>query len=893
MAGRAGGFGEPVAQAGVSSPPIASAPAGLLGGSARSAAARRLKPGHGGNPALERLAGLAATLLGSASSQVSLLSDVQMVVGGVGLAPGAVGGESPLGHSLCTLTAACGSPLVIADTTVDDRVCGLPPVLSGAVASYLGVPLTADDGHLVGALCVFNQTPRAWSAEDVVLLQQIAASVVAELELSALSAEYETSQVIWGLAVDAAGVGTFDWDLRTGTFTWGERLLALFGYDTTDPDTDPSNQRIEAFNARLHPDDLPRVTAALRSAIDCCGEYEAEYRVLLPDGATCWVTSRGQAIGDEAGAAVRVLGAAYDTTAMREGEARVARVLEAMPAAFCSLDRQWRFTYVNAEAERILGMPREELLGHSNWEMFPASVGTQFEVNYRHAVQTGEPVFFEAYYPAPLDSWYEVKAWPSPDGLSVYFLDVTARHAAQELASQALQRSALLAKVTAALTGTLDAEEGLGRLAQLVVPALADWCLVTLVDEEVRSGSLRGLRDVGSWHVDAAARPVVERFCELRIASLTEQSHLVRALRTEQPVMVFPNIPGAVDASLAPGEARDLATALKPAFGAVFPLRGRGRTVGMLTLFNGWQRGRFGAQDLAAAGEVAARAGLGLDNARLYTQQRQLAEGLQRALLTAPPEPDHMHVVVRYVPAAEAAQVGGDWYDAFLQPDGATMFVIGDVVGHDTAAAAAMAQVRSLLRGIAARTGDGPAEVLAGVDQVIETLQVDTTATVVVARVEQTAAERAHGITHLRWSNAGHPPPMVINPDGTVTVLAAGQPDLLLGIDPQTSRVESTMSLDRGSTVLLYTDGLVERRGQSLDEGLARLCATLAGLADCSLDELCDQVLAQLLPPQPEDDVALVAVRLHRQDRPRPAEAGPEQTPDNVPDEPDVTPLAP
>lgn len=366
MAGRAGGFGEPVAQAGVSSPPIASAPAGLLGGSARSAAARRLKPGHGGNPALERLAGLAATLLGSASSQVSLLSDVQMVVGGVGLAPGAVGGESPLGHSLCTLTAACGSPLVIADTTVDDRVCGLPPVLSGAVASYLGVPLTADDGHLVGALCVFNQTPRAWSAEDVVLLQQIAASVVAELELSALSAEYETSQVIWGLAVDAAGVGTFDWDLRTGTFTWGERLLALFGYDTTDPDTDPSNQRIEAFNARLHPDDLPRVTAALRSAIDCCGEYEAEYRVLLPDGATCWVTSRGQAIGDEAGAAVRVLGAAYDTTAMREGEARVARVLEAMPAAFCSLDRQWRFTYVNAEAERILGMPREEQIGRAH-----------------------------------------------------------------------------------------------------------------------------------------------------------------------------------------------------------------------------------------------------------------------------------------------------------------------------------------------------------------------------------------------------------------------------------------------------------------------------------------------------------------------------------------------
>ena len=249
-----------------------------------------------------------------------------------------------------------------------------------------------------------------------------------------------------------------------------------------------------------------------------------------------------------------------------------------------------------------------------------------------------------------------------------------------------------------------------------------------------------------------------------------------------------------------------------------------------------------------------------------------------------------MQVVVRYEPAAEAAQVGGDWYDAFLQPDGATMFVIGDVIGHDTAAAAAMAQVRSLLRGIAAHAGEGPADVLSGVDQVMHLLQVETTASVVLARVEQTVDERARGITHLRWSNAGHPPPMVINPDGSVTVLGGGEADLLLGIDPATRRVESTVSIERGSTVLLYTDGLVERRGQSLDEGLIRLGETLAKLADRELDELCDELLVRLLPDRPDDDVALVAVRLHRQDRPCPAEAGPERIPDNVPTEPDVTP---
>lgn len=852
--------------------PTQAEPADVLGGSARTAAARRLRPAIGGNPALDRLASLAARLLGSASSQVSLLSDVQVVAGGAGLAPGVVGGESPLAESICTVTAAGGVPLVIPDTTLDDRVSDLPPVRSGAVRSYLGVPLTADDGHVVGALCVFDPTARAWSEGEVTLLQQIAASAVAELELSALSGEYETSQVILGLAVEAAGIGTFDWDLSSGAFTWGEQLLALFGYDA-DPDTEPSDQRIEAFNARLHPDDLPRVTAALRSAIDSCGAYEAEYRILLPDGGTRWVTSRGQAIGDETGVASRVLGAAYDTTAGREGESRVARVLEAMPAAFCSLDRQWRYTYVNAQAERLLGRSREELLGRVNWEMFPDAVGTEFDVNFRRAVQTGEPVFFEAYHAPPLNCWYEVKAWPSPDGLSVYFLDVTARHDAQELAAHALLRSQLLAKVTAALTGTLDGEEGLRRLAPLVVPALADWCIVTQVDGDSHGGWRRGLRDVGWWHADPAARPMVERFSALRVDALTEQSHVARSMDTDLPVMVFPNQGDAINASLAPGEARDLVTELAPSCGVVFPLRGRGRTVGMLSMFNGSERGPFSAQDIATAGEVAARAGLGLDNARLYTQQRQLAEGLQRSLLTAPPEPDHMQVVVRYEPAAEAAQVGGDWYDSFLQPDGATMFVIGDVIGHDTAAAAAMAQVRALLRGIAAHTGEGPADVLSGVDQVMHLLQVETTASVVLARVEQTVDERARGITHLRWSNAGHPPPMVINPDGSVTVLGGGEADLLLGIDPATRRVESTVSIERGSTVLLYTDGLVERRGQSLDEGLIRLRDALAELADRDLGDLCDELLVRLLTDQPDDDVALVAVRLHRQDRPRPAKA--------------------
>jgi len=167
-------------------------------------------------------------------------------------------------------------------------------------------------------------------------------------------------------------------------------------------------------------------------------------------------------------------------------------------------------------------------------------------------------------------------------------------------------------------------------------------------------------------------------------------------------------------------------------------------------------------------------------------------------------------------------------------------------------------------------------------------LQLDTTATAIVARLEQDPDERGAGLTRLRWSNAGHPPAMVVDADGAVQVLGTEHADLLLGVVPDSARQESVEVLERGATVLLYTDGLVERRDQDLQQGLELLAQTLRELsaAGPDLDTLVDEVLARMLPPQPEDDVAVIAVRLHRQDRPRPAEAGPRRVPAHVPAEP-------
>ncbi|HEY4626188.1 MAG TPA: SpoIIE family protein phosphatase [Blastococcus sp.] len=810
---------------------------------------------------LARLAALATRLLGSDDAHVWLAGDE---------AHGPAAADGGFAAGVRTVLAAGDGPLVVGDARADARLRGLPAVCAGRVGACLGVPLTSSDGHVLGALCVTQCAPREWSESDVATLQQLATSAVTELELSSLVHRYESQRLRWDLATDAAGIGTFDWDLTTGRLTWDDRLIAMFGFGP-----ERFGESIEAFNARVHPDDRRRVAEALSGCIHTGGEFQVEYRVVLPDGTTRWIHGRGRALRGEDGRTARVLGAAYDTTGERAGELRVARVLEAMPAGFYSLDREWRFTHVNAEAERLLGRTREELLGRVLWEAFPAAINSIFEDSYRDAVRTGLPVSFDAHYPAPLDGWYELRAWPNPDGLAVYFLEVTERRRIQEQAERAAQRLAILAQVSAELAGTLDAQAATGRLPRLVVPALADFCIVTVIEPDGHP------RDVGSWHVDPASRMILERYREVRLDAMPVTAPVSVALYTGEAATF-----GGDDVLdlLPPGRARELLGLLAPVTEVALPLRARGRTVGLLTLF--YADGHTPTEDdVAVAQDVADRAGLALDNARLYSAQQQLAEGLQRSLLTEPPEPDHAEIAVRYLPAAEAARVGGDWYDAFLQPGGSTMLVIGDVVGHDTEAAAAMGQLRGLLRGIATYSDAGPLEVLRGLDHSMATLQTRTLATAAVARFEQSPEDLRRGVTRMRWANAGHLPPLVVNPDGTVAELATWTGDLMLGIDAHARRQESVVTLDRGSTVLLYTDGLIERRDADLDAGMVRLRTTLIELADRPLEELLDEVLERLVHGRPEDDVALVAVRLHPQDRPRPAEAGPNKVPPTVPPE--------
>jgi PAS domain S-box-containing protein len=1000
--------------------------------------------------ATQRLVGLTASLLGTACAHVSLLTEERVIAGSHGCDPTPDRPVGPLEDDLCTRTAAFGALLAIEDTARHPWVADLPPVVAGTVGSYIGVPLIDGAGHVLGTLCAYDRVPRFWNETDRITLRTLGAAVEHELGVPVTRPPLDGNRP----ALAAADIGSFELDAATRRLAADARFAAFFGFATNDTD------QLAEYLARIHDEDRERILRELEEAIERRSDYLVEHRISLPGGEVRWLSVRGRVFADMLGRPTKLSGIAYDTTVLRLGRDQLARLLETMTDAFFRLDRQWVFSYVNPEAERILNRRQEELIGRWIWEAFPEAVGSQFQQQYELAVRAGVPVSFEDYF-SPLDMWYEVRATPDADGLSVFFHDVSDRKRAEHQRELANGRLALLAEATSMMAATLDADVGLERLAALLVPTFADWVVISRLDEDgvlrpagcrhhegreeelaefvalnaaslpddsltgrvlsggppvllrsmdekiVKVGATGGkfaeltaqlqdssfivvpliargrvlgtiglvatpprwftaedlevatdlgrraglsldnarlyaqartaqvlaeassarlslvaevtrsmnstldteeamrrlvtlvvsrladwavvtlrdddgrMADVLARHRDAGRAEVIEQLAAAHVGHPHEESYVAQVARTGEPLLVRNAAPGPETTVNDRPELPLLLEAVGLASLVVVPLIARDRILGVLVLGRDEESQRFGDDDLTTAVDLGRRAGLSLENAQLYSRQRRAAEVLQRSLLTRLPEPDHLEVVARYLPAAEEAQVGGDWYDAFLQPDGATVLAIGDVVGHDMGAAAAMGQLRNLLRGTAYDREDTPAHTLSRVDAAIRGLQVDTLATAIIGRIEQTPSDRALKRRLIRWSNAGHPPPMLLSADGKVTALDP-EADLLLGLDPHTERHDHEAFLDDGATLLFYTDGLVERRDSALDAGLARLRQALGALADQPLETLCDELLARLLPGEADDDVALVAVRAHPEDRPRPTDIAPIQVPELV-----------
>jgi serine phosphatase RsbU (regulator of sigma subunit) len=271
-----------------------------------------------------------------------------------------------------------------------------------------------------------------------------------------------------------------------------------------------------------------------------------------------------------------------------------------------------------------------------------------------------------------------------------------------------------------------------------------------------------------------------------------------------------------------------------------------------------WRQGdEFSDLDVALFGQLSQLGSVAITNTEMFERERNIAVVLQRSLL--PVEPPHipgLEIATCYIPAQPGSSVGGDWFDAFEVPGARHGLVIGDVMGHDILSAAVMGVFRLAIRAYALE-GHSPAAVLDRLESVCSALVGDRYATLIYSTVGTDGS--------LCLANAGHPSPVVISPDGRASLLQGGHTaPVCTGVYEQ-GHAEIRAAFPPGTTLFLYTDGLVDRRGSSIDDRLSELVALLSRLAsgsERSLSELCDRAVECLVGDEPEDDVCVLAVRL-------------------------------
>ena len=415
--------------------------------------------------------------------------------------------------------------------------------------------------------------------------------------------------------------------------------------------------------------------------------------------------------------------------------------------------------------------------------------------------------------------------------------------AARREAERAALLRGVLSEASAVFAERFDPHGIASALVELVVPRLADLSLLHLVDE---SGDLV-LQ--ASHAADPALAAAAGAFFGAAPILPSVPYGPAAVLATGQPQLLPPPTPAMLRAvTLTDAQAEQLGSILRSS-NLCLPLTARGRTLGVLTLSRDVA---YDDGEVEHALDLARRAALAVDNASRYAFERDVAVTLQNSLLPrALVLREGMAAAARYLPGARGTQVGGDWYD-LLEVDGKVVLVVGDVMGRGVQAAAMMGQLRATVRAYAIE-GHGPAAVLTRLDQVVLSLTGLHFTTCLVGVLDPESLT-------LCLASAGHLPPVVVGPEGGARLVEL-DPGLPLGVGGATF-VEQTIALDPGSLVLLYTDGLVETRSASVDDGLARLVASLAAPVR-SAERACQQVLRALgREGDQDDDTAVLAVLL-------------------------------
>ncbi|MCW2933687.1 MAG: histidine kinase [Actinomycetia bacterium] len=536
------------------------------------------------------------------------------------------------------------------------------------------------------------------------------------------------------------------------------------------------------------------------------------------------------------------------------------------PVAMVFTDREMRILRANAAFRQLMGLPDEALIGRRPSEYDMADRVMDMDLIERtlagQVIGAGVPVVS-----MPLEqilagagerrvfSWtaYRVTDNGRVLGAAGFLIDVTASVKAAAALQEANTRLDLLLRASSEIGITLDIHRTAAELTALAVPQLADRAIVDLLDPVLReedpfSAGAEALRFRRVAVRDAATEVVVDFAVGDLITVPVGRRQAAMFLRRE-PLLVRDRA-GMRQSGLPPGHVQALLDRGIHTFVRV-PLTARGVTLGTAGFSRAEHPGPYDEADVRLFRDLAARAAVMIDNARLYTREHEGAVTLQRSLLPRDiPPVAGLDIAYRYLPASQAAEIGGDWFDVIPLDRGQVALVVGDVTGHGISAAAIMGQLRTTTAALA-RLGCPPGQIMQQLSGLVAGYGDEAGATCLYAVYDP-------GSRRCRLASAGHPPPALRRPGGATEFIDL-PPGLLLGAGP-----DRYLAIDRqlpaGSTLAMYTDGLIEEPGEDIGTGMSRLARALAAGPARSPDDLCDSVLATLAP-RPRDDIALLLAR--------------------------------
>ncbi|MDX6315990.1 MAG: hypothetical protein QOF44_5454, partial [Streptomyces sp.] len=619
---------------------------------------------------------------------------------------------------------------------------------------------------------------------------------------------------------------------------------------------------------------------ALETAKACQAQdgWEGAMAVRHRDGRPLTVAVRVFAVHDAAGRRQWAVLAreAHETPGSELSRMMIAPLLTCSPVGVVVMDTDLRYIWVNDVLTYGGALPRERRLGRRPSEVLPIGHGEALEGELWRVLETGVPVLnYEYVAPLPTDPSRKGAWWTSMFrledsagrvlGVWAMTVDNTDRWRARE-------RLALLTDASAHIGSTLDVVRTAEELAEVSVPRFADVVAVDLLEGVLQGGEPPPGPVGGSPGLRRTAqRSIHPGYADRTGETLRPLPASLEARCLRDGVAMVESLADSTSSRPAEDPARE---AQVPAFGIhsvlVVPVRAREAFLGVATFSRSQRPEPFDQDDVSLAGELVARAGVCLDNARRFTRERKAALALQQNLLPRVlPAGTVLDVASRYFPADAPNEVGGDWFDVIPLSGARVALVVGDVVGHGTHAAATMGRLRSAVHTLA-DLDLPPEELLAHLDDLVSSL-VEQEGAEAAGEEHQAVATSLLGATCLyavydpvsrrcTLARAGHPPPAIVMADGTVTFpdLPAGPP-LGLGFLP----FEATeLELPDGTLLALYTDGLIEASGQDVDVGMSRLAEALAHPVP-TLDDICENVVDALQSGPPRDDAALLIARTH------------------------------